>query len=96
LFGRIADKRTLIRGESSEPLSEILDHRARAAHDRGSRDDHEGSESPLPGETTESATSPLSAPIIRRPYSLDIPDNSEDKRIPETPEGTGEKSTIGT
>src|SRR5579883_1199817 len=33
LFGRIADKRNLIRDEADEPLSEVLEHRAREARD---------------------------------------------------------------
>jgi hypothetical protein len=33
LFGRIADKRKLIRDEADEPLSEVFEHRAREARD---------------------------------------------------------------
>jgi HAE1 family hydrophobic/amphiphilic exporter-1 len=104
LFGRMADKRRLIRGESTEPLSEILEHQAQAVQNGESRHDHDSNGLPLTGETAESPASLLFEPVFRRPYPLeiaeraeaksipDIPERSEAKSIPDIPENTKEKS----
>jgi HAE1 family hydrophobic/amphiphilic exporter-1 len=62
LFGRIADKRKLIRDESDEPLSEVFEHPAQEAHDRDGDDDPGSSGIPVrhqePDERPEQRLAP--------------------------------------
>ncbi len=94
LFGRIADKRSLIHNESNEPLSEVFEHRAREAHDGESTRDRKRNGLPHPCETAESAASLISTPVFRRPFPLEIPESAEEKSTMEIPEGAEEKSTV--
>jgi hydrophobic/amphiphilic exporter-1 (mainly G- bacteria), HAE1 family len=75
LFGRIADKQSLISGEADAPLSEVFEHRAHEAHDSDSNG------LPLPCETAESPASLLSKPVFRRPFPLEIPESTEEEAM---------------
>ncbi len=95
LFGRIADKRSLISQEADEPLSEVLEHQAKEAHDGQSTHDRVSKGLPLPRETAESLASLLPKPALRRPFPLEIPESTEEKSTLEIPEDTEEKSIMG-
>jgi HAE1 family hydrophobic/amphiphilic exporter-1 len=73
LFGRIADGRTLISGESDEPLSEVFEHQAHDAHDGKSTHDRDSSGLPLPRETAESPAALLS--------TVDLPENTQEESM---------------
>ena len=83
LFGRIADKRTLIREEDDEPLSEVFVHPAKETHNGGST--HESDGLPLPDETAKAPASLLSELMLRHPFPLEIPESTEEKSTVEIP-----------
>ncbi len=93
LFGRIADKRKLIRDEADEPLSEVFEHLAQEAHDGESTHDRDSNGLPLPSATAESLASLFPKPVFRRPFPLEIPESTEEKPTVEIPKSTEEKST---
>ncbi len=86
LFGRLDGGRKLLKDEADEPLSEIFEHQALAAHDRESRHDRDSNVLPLHCETAESLASLLSKPLLRRPFPLEIPDGTEEKSTVEIPD----------
>jgi hypothetical protein len=94
LFGRMADKRSLIRDESDEPLSELLQRRAQEPHDRASTRDGDNNNLPLPCETTESPSLLLSEPVFRRSFPLEIPETMAENPSLEIAECTEEKPTV--
>jgi HAE1 family hydrophobic/amphiphilic exporter-1 len=81
LFGRIADKRSLIADESQEPLSEVFQHRSQETLDGTSTHDHNGNGLPLPGETAESPASRPSEPQFRHPSPPEIPEGTDEKTM---------------
>src|SRR4051794_4249533 len=73
LFGQLDGGRKLLRDESFEPLTEILEHPAQEAHDGESTHNRHGNGLPLPRETAEVPASLLSEPVFRLPFPLEIP-----------------------
>ena len=94
LFGRIADKRSLISNEADEPLSEVFEHQAQEAHDRESIRNRDSNGLPLLCEIAGSPASLFSTPVIRRPFPLEIPESTEEKSTMEIPESAEEKPTL--
>ena len=93
LFGRIADKRSLISGEADEPLSEVFEHQSREANDGERTHVRDSSGLPLPCETAESPASLFPKAVFRRGFPLEIPASTEEKPTVEIPESTEEKPT---
>ncbi len=79
LFGRIADKPSLIGDQANEPLSEVFEYQAAEAHDGT------GIDLPLPCETAGSlaAASLLSEPLFRHAFPLAFPESTEEKATEE-------------
>jgi hypothetical protein len=94
LFGRIADKRSLISQGADAPLSEVFERQEQPAHDGERTDDRESTGLPLPRETVKSPASRPSEPIFRRPFPLKIPESTEEKTTPTISDHSEEKSTV--
>ena len=96
LFGRIADKRSLINQEADEPLSEVFVHQAQQAHDGASTHARDSERLPFPREIADTPASLFPKPVHRRPFPLEIPESTAEKLTLEIPESTEEESTVET
>ena len=79
LFGRLDGGRKLLEDEVDQPLSEVFEHQAQEAHNGESTHDRDSDGLPLPRETAVSHASRPFEPMIRRPFPLVNPENTEEK-----------------
>jgi hypothetical protein len=92
LFGQLDGGRKLLKDEVDEPLSEIFERQAHAAHDGQSTHARDSNGFPLPCETAESPASLLSKPVIRLPFPVQIPATTDEKATGEIPATTEEET----
>ncbi len=94
LFGRIADKQSLISNEANESLSEVVGHRALETHEGESIRNHDSNALPLPYDTAGSTASLFPTPVFRRGFPLAMPESSEEKSTMEIPESEEEDPAV--